>query len=55
LKDRSARKLTIRVYQPKKEILDGTYKVPPVRRVQQWVEPRYRRDGLKYEESKHGG
>ena len=27
--------LTIRVYQPKKEILDGTYKLPPVRRVQQ--------------------
>ncbi len=27
--------LTIRVYQPKKEILDGTYKLPPVKKVQQ--------------------
>jgi hypothetical protein len=26
--------LTIRVYQPKKEILDGTYKLPPVKKVQ---------------------
>jgi hypothetical protein len=25
--------LTIRVYQPKKEILDGTYKIPPIRKV----------------------
>ena len=26
--------LTIRAYQPKKEILDGTYKLPPVKKVQ---------------------
>jgi hypothetical protein len=26
--------LTVRVYQPKKEVLDGTYKLPPVRKVQ---------------------
>jgi hypothetical protein len=26
--------LTIRVYQPKQEILDGTYKFPPVKKVQ---------------------
>lgn len=26
--------LTIRVYQPKKEILGGTYEIPPVRKVQ---------------------
>jgi len=26
--------LTIRVYQAKKEILDGTYKLPPVKRVE---------------------
>ncbi len=25
--------LTVRVYQPKKEILDGTYKLPPVMKV----------------------
>jgi hypothetical protein len=26
--------LTVRVYQPNKEVLDGEYKLPPVRKVQ---------------------
>ena len=26
--------LSVRIYQPKKEVLDGTYKLPPVRRVE---------------------
>jgi hypothetical protein len=26
--------LTVRIYQPKKEAIDGTYKVPPVKKVQ---------------------